>query len=155
MDVLVGSVSLQLLRPLVSQLSDLWGPGFDSRYGLMTLMWKQSRSQSMPVRGLCSGMSQSTLCRKSWVSSGYSSFLPQGMLTAWVGINWPSRPNWPSQRSCAPWSDMSHKVAARGAFRKPSTQSGWASSFVIELKSQLQVRMITPPTSLLTLTLIL
>jgi hypothetical protein len=28
--------------------------------------------------------SESTLCRKSWVFSGYSGFLPQGKLTGWV-----------------------------------------------------------------------
>jgi hypothetical protein len=28
--------------------------------------------------------SQSTLCRKSWVFSGCSGFLPQGKLTGWV-----------------------------------------------------------------------
>ena len=28
--------------------------------------------------------SQSTLCRKSWVFSGRSGFLPQGKLTGWV-----------------------------------------------------------------------
>ena len=31
--------------------------------------------------------SRSTLCRKSWVFSGCSSFLPQGKLTGWVRIN--------------------------------------------------------------------
>jgi hypothetical protein len=31
--------------------------------------------------------SQSTLCRKSWVFSGCSGFLPQGKLTGWVKIN--------------------------------------------------------------------
>ena len=31
--------------------------------------------------------SQSMLYRKSWVFSWYSGFLPQGMLTGWVGIN--------------------------------------------------------------------
>ena len=31
--------------------------------------------------------SQSTLCRKSWVFSGRSGFLPQGKLTGWVRIN--------------------------------------------------------------------
>jgi hypothetical protein len=30
--------------------------------------------------------SESTLYRKSWVFTGYSGFLPQGMLTEWVGI---------------------------------------------------------------------
>jgi hypothetical protein len=85
--------------------------------------------------------SQSMLYRKSWVFSGYSGVLPQGMLTGWVEIiplTDPSR-----DRSCAPWSDMSHKVAARGAFRKPSTRSGWAASLVIQLSSRLQVRMIS------------
>jgi hypothetical protein len=47
--------------------------GFDSRYGLMTLMWKES-----------------TLYRKSWFFSGYSGFLPHAgtelMLKGWVGI---------------------------------------------------------------------
>ena len=52
-------------------------------------------------------------------------------------------PNSPFHRSCAPWSDMSHKVAARGALRKSSTRSGWAASVVIQLSSQLQVRMIS------------
>jgi hypothetical protein len=40
-------------------------------------------------------------------------------------------PNWFLHFSCAPWSDMrwliSYKVVARGAFRKPSTRSGWAA----------------------------
>ena len=31
--------------------------------------------------------SQSTLCRKSWVFSGCSGFLPQEKLTGWVRIN--------------------------------------------------------------------
>jgi hypothetical protein len=31
--------------------------------------------------------SRSTLCRKSWVFSGASSFLTQGKLTGWVRIN--------------------------------------------------------------------
>ena len=31
--------------------------------------------------------SQSTLCRKLWVFSGCSGFLPQGKLTGWVRIN--------------------------------------------------------------------
>jgi hypothetical protein len=45
---------------------------------------------------------------------------------------------------------MNHKVAARGALRKPSTGSGWAASFVIQLRSQLQVRMISTLTHSLT-----
>jgi hypothetical protein len=32
----------------------------------------------------CEKSKKSTLCRKSWVSSGYSGFLPQGKLTGWV-----------------------------------------------------------------------
>jgi hypothetical protein len=53
-------------------------------------------------------------------------------------------PNGPAfHRSCAPWSDMSHKVATKGALRKPSTRSGWAASFAIQFSSQLQVRMIS------------
>ena len=35
------------------------------------------------------------------------------------------------------WSDMSHKATARGALSKPSTGSGWAASFVVQLSSQL------------------
>jgi hypothetical protein len=31
--------------------------------------------------------SRSTFCRKSWVYSGCSGFLPQGKLTGWVRIN--------------------------------------------------------------------
>jgi hypothetical protein len=103
--------------------SNLWD-GFRSRCRVMILMRKEPKS---------------TLCRKSWVFSGYSGFLPQGMLTGWVGIN---PPNWPFHRSCAQWSDMSHKVAARGALRKPLTRSGWAASFAIQLSSQLPVRIL-------------
>jgi hypothetical protein len=33
-------------------------------------------------------------------------------------------PNWPFHLTCAPWSDMSRMVAARGALRKPSTCTG-------------------------------
>ena len=33
------------------------------------------------------GKSSSTLCRKSWVYSGYFSFTPQEKLTGWVSIN--------------------------------------------------------------------
>jgi hypothetical protein len=54
-------------------------------------------------------------------------------------------PNWPFHRSCAPWSDMSHKVAARGALCKPSIRSGWAAAFVIQPSSQLQIWMISTP----------
>ena len=32
----------------------------------------------------CEKSKKSTLCRKSWVSPGYSGFLPQGKLTGWV-----------------------------------------------------------------------
>jgi hypothetical protein len=32
----------------------------------------------------CEKSKKSTLCRKSWVFSGYSGFLPQGKLTGWV-----------------------------------------------------------------------
>ena len=46
----------------------------------------------------------------SWAFSGYSGFLQQGMLTGWVRIT----PSLFVNRSCAPWSDMSHRVAARG-----------------------------------------
>jgi hypothetical protein len=41
------------------------------------------------------------------------------------------------------WSDMSHKVAAIGALRKPLTRSGLAVSFAIRLCSRVQVRMIS------------
>jgi hypothetical protein len=40
-------------------------------------------------------------------------FLPQGMLTGWVGIS--PLTDWPFHRSYAPWSDTSHKAAAIGA----------------------------------------
>jgi hypothetical protein len=52
-------------------------------------------------------------------------------------------PNWPFHRSCPPWSDMSHKVAARGALRKPSTRSGWAVCFAIHPSSQLSTPSLT------------
>jgi hypothetical protein len=51
-------------------------------------------------------------------------------------------PNWSFHRCCAPWSDMSHKVAAIGALRKPSTRSRRAASFVILLRSQLLRLMV-------------
>jgi hypothetical protein len=54
-------------------------------------------------------------------------------LTVWVGIS----PNWPFQRSCAQWSDMSqmmrHKMVARGTLRNPSTKPVWAASFVVQI----------------------
>ena len=60
-------------------------------------------------------------------------------------------PNWSFHRSCAPWSDMSHKVAVRGVLKKPSTESGWAASFGIQLSSEMQARISTlypaPPPS--------
>jgi hypothetical protein len=83
--------------------------------------------------------SRSMLHRRSWVFSwessfaGYSGFLPQGMLTT------------PFHRSCAPWSDMSPDVAARGAFRKSSSRSGWAASFAIQFTFQLQIMMFSTP----------
>jgi hypothetical protein len=40
-------------------------------------------------------------------------------------------------------------VAARGALRKLSTRLGWAASFVVQLSSQLQVRMISQGCKLL------
>ena len=88
--------------------------------------------------------SNSILYRKSWVSSGTP--VPSGShRECWqdgLGI----APNWSSHASCAAWSDISHNVAAmRGALRKPSTRSGWAPSFAIQLSSQLQVRMIITP----------
>ena len=52
----------------------LWGCGFDSR-------WELSQRSSNPVLYSCE-KSQSTLCRKSWVFSGHSGFLPQG---SWQG----------------------------------------------------------------------
>jgi hypothetical protein len=36
------------------------------------------------TRSSCEKSKKSSLCRKSWVSSGYSGFLPQGKLTGWV-----------------------------------------------------------------------
>jgi hypothetical protein len=51
----------------------------------------------------------------------------------------PGTPAVSSHRRCwqcglgfAPWSDMSHEVAARGALSKPSTGSGWAASFAMD-----------------------
>jgi hypothetical protein len=95
----------------------------------------------LPVRPCTYVKSQPTLYRKSWVLR----FPPTGNVDR---VGWDYPPNWPFQRSCAPWSDMSHKVAAIGALRRPSTRSGWAASFIIQLSSQLQVRMISTPHSL-------
>ncbi len=52
----------------------LWGCGFDSQR-------ERSQCYSNPVLYSCE-KSQSTLCRKSWVFSGRSGFLPQG---SWQG----------------------------------------------------------------------
>jgi hypothetical protein len=92
----------------------------------MTFMWKESVNALPRVVG-----SPGTL-----VSSRRE---------CWQGGLGLSPYNWPFHRSCTPWSDMSHKVAAMGALRKPSTRSGWAASFVIQLSSQRQVRMISKP----------
>ena len=101
----------------------LWDCAFDPHIGLMTVMHVKSLS---------------TLYQKSagGVFSGYSSFLPQGMLTGWVGISPLTDP------SIVIGSDMSHKVAASTICcqRRPSTGSGWAASFAIQLSSQLQVK---------------
>jgi hypothetical protein len=61
---------------------------------------------------------------------GFLRFPPTGNVDR---VGWDYLPNWPFHRSCAPWSDMSHKVAARNALRKPSTRSDWAASFTIQL----------------------
>jgi hypothetical protein len=53
----------------------LWGRRFKSQ-------WELSQCDSNPV--LMWKEQKSTLCRKSWVSSVYSGFLPQGKLTGWV-----------------------------------------------------------------------
>ena len=90
------------------------------------------------------------LCER--VSQHESRGFPPGILVSSTGnvdrVGWGKPPHWPFHRGCAPWSDTSHKVAARGAIRKLSTRSGWAASFVIQLSSQLQVsqvRVISTP----------
>ena len=92
----------------------------------MTLMWKESVNALPKVVGFLRVLR----------------FPPTGNVDR---VGWDYPPNWPFHRSCAPWSDMSHKVAARGALRKPSTRSGWAASLVIQFSSQLQVWMISTP----------
>jgi hypothetical protein len=99
----------------------------------MTLMWKESVNALPKVVGFLRVLQ----------------FPPTGNVDR---VGWDYPPNWPFHRSCAPWSDMSHKVTARGALRKPSTWSGWAASFAIQLSAQLQVRMILPPPPLPQLT---
>jgi hypothetical protein len=107
----------------------LWDRGFDSRFGTQDMHVKRVSQSSTESRVFSPGTPVSSH-RECW----------QGGL----GL----APNWPFHRSCAPWSDMSHKVAVRGALRKPSTRPGWAASCAIQFSSQLQVRMIS--TSLLT-----
>jgi hypothetical protein len=53
----------------------LWGHRFKPQWELLNV----TRTQSS-----CEKSKSSTLCRKSWVFSGYSGFLPQGKLTGWV-----------------------------------------------------------------------
>jgi hypothetical protein len=85
-----------------------WKPvSFDSRRGLcMTLVWQESVDAQW-----------STLFRNSW-------FPPTGNVDR-VGWDLPLY-NRPFYRSCARWSDMSHKMADRGTLRKSST---WSASF--------------------------
>jgi hypothetical protein len=89
----------------------------------MTLMWKESVNALPKV-------------------VGFLRIAPTGNVDR---VGWDYPPNWPLHRSCAPRPDMSYKVAAIGALRKSSTRSGWAASFVIQLSSRLQVRMISTP----------
>jgi hypothetical protein len=51
-------------------------------------------------------------------------------------------PNWPFRCSCALWPDTSRKIPS---VSYPLTWSGWAACFVIQLDSQLQVRIIGKP----------
>jgi hypothetical protein len=66
----------------------LWDCGFDSRYGLMTLMWKESVNVLPKVVGYLRVLR----------------FPPTGNVDR---VGWDYPPNWPFHRSCAPWSDMS------------------------------------------------
>jgi hypothetical protein len=67
------------------------------------------------------------VCQCSTKSRGFSPGTP--VSTGNVDrVGWDYPPNWPFYRSCAPWSDLSPKVIARGALRKPSTSSCWAAS---------------------------
>ena len=88
----------------------------DSRYGLRTLMWNESVNALTEVVGFLRVLG----------------FPPTGKVDR-VGCTCVLRDR----------PDMSHKVTARDALRKPSTRSGWAVSFVIQFNSQLQVRMIS------------
>jgi hypothetical protein len=75
--------------------------------------------------------SPSTLCRKSWVFSVYSDFLPQGKLTGWAD---------PFHRSCDPWWVIKWLLAEA---LLGSLRLGWAAFFAIQLGSHLQVRLIS------------
>ena len=92
----------------------------------MTLMWKESVNALPKLVGFLRVLR----------------FPPTGNVDR---VGWDYPPNWHFHRGCAPWPDMSHKVAAIGALTKPSTRSCWAASLVIQLSSQLQVRMISTP----------
>ncbi len=67
--------------------------------------------------------------------------LPHVMLTGWVAIS----PTWPFHCSCALWSDMSRKVAVRGALRKPSTRSSCATqcSFQPQARTMISILALT------------
>jgi hypothetical protein len=84
-----GGVTLHTHIPVATSLTKLTGPEFRwrsreskrllplsswVRFSLRTHVWTRVKSQS-------------TLCRKSWVFFGCSSFLPQGKLTGWVRTN--------------------------------------------------------------------
>jgi hypothetical protein len=106
------------------------------------LEWNGLQGASMVGSILTS--SQWHLCEKSQRSTECRGISPGARVSShrkcWQGGM--GLAPWSFHHSCAPWSDMSHKVAARGALRKSSTRSDWAASFAIQLNSQLQVRLI-------------
>jgi hypothetical protein len=83
--------------------------------------------------------SQSTLYRNSCVLSG---FLPQWVLTGWVGIILLTDSSTVAVLRDQTW--IVRWLPCIDTLRKPSTRSGWAASFVIQLSSQL-IRMISTP----------
>ena len=72
------------------------------------------------VNGVLFEKSQSTLYRNSWVFFEYSDFPAQGMLTGWFGITSLTDPS---------------TVTFFAPLEAPSSGSGWAASFPIQLSS--------------------
>jgi hypothetical protein len=82
---------------------------------------------------------------KSCVFSGYSSFFPQRMLTGWVGISPLTDPSTVAVLRDQTWVIRWLPGEPLESLRLDQV---WAASFAIQLRSQLQVRIISTPRAL-------